>query len=244
MRQLPIHSSLILADGPSLKPVDPGTKFARQAARIDRLTADRELVERVMWQGYAGPDWERFRTALAEYGLAVLRAWIISGRIFVECKRKGFGAIVRRKGTTGDEALELAGETVAVSLRFFRDVVLIPGRWDMTKGASLNTYFIGACIRHFPNVYLRSDGDEMIEHNALRELEESQLAFMEDPSPFARPDKRLELVRAVDEIPDSVVREVVLDAAVGHTQSETADRLKMTRWAVEGRMRRFRGEIG
>jgi DNA-directed RNA polymerase specialized sigma24 family protein len=240
MRRTPIQPSLDVADGKPIQPVDPGNAFARQAARVDRLTADGELVDRVMWQGYAGPDWEKFRTALAEYGLAVLRAWIVSGRIFVECKRKGFGAILPRKRAANDDALGLAGETVATALRFFRDQVLIPGRWDMTKGASLNTYFIGACIRHFPNVYLRSDGEEILKHLAVHQRGEEPLAAITDPSPYSRPDRRVELVSAVDSIHDPVVREVLLDEAVGYTQEETAIRLQTTRWAVEGRLRRFR----
>lgn len=194
MRHLPTPTSQILVDGHSIQPIDPGAAFARQAARVDRLTADRELVDRFMWQGYTGPDWERFRTALAEYGLAVICAWIVSGRIFAECRRKGFGAIVRRKCAANDEALELAGETVAVSLQFFRDKVLVPGRWDMSKGASLNTYFVGACIRHFPNVYLRSDGEDILKHLVFHQPGEEPLAVITDPSPFVRPDKRIELV--------------------------------------------------
>ena len=198
-----------------------------------------------MWRGYAGPEWERFRTALAEYGIAVLRTWIISGRIFVECRRKGFGAIAQRKRAANDEALGLAGETVAVSLVFFRDEVLIPGRWDMTKGASLNTFFIGACIRHFPNVYRRLDGCEIVGFLARErdENEEDGVLAIGDPIPFNRPDRRYELKDAVNSIDDTIVREVLLDEAVGYTQAETAARLGKTLWTVEGRMRRYRGRI-
>src|SRR5579862_788132 len=96
MRRPPIQPQRAIGHAFPLQPIDPGSDFAREAARLDRLTADRELVDRVMWQGYSGPDWERFRTALAEYGIAVLIVWIASGRIFLECKRKGFGAILHR----------------------------------------------------------------------------------------------------------------------------------------------------
>jgi hypothetical protein len=244
MRRLPIPPSIFVADGHSIQPIDPGAEFARLAARVDRLTADRELVDRLMWQNYTGPDWEKFRRALAEYGLAVVHPWIITGRIFIECGRKGFGAIARRRNVTRDEALSLAGETVAMSLRFFRDEVLIPGRWDMEKGASLNTFFIGACVRHFPNVYLRYDGAELTRHLHASQQDAEALSAVGDSSPASRPDRRIDSVRALDAIEDSVVREVFVGEVVGFTQEETAVRLKTTRWAVEGHMRRFRRREG
>jgi hypothetical protein len=195
-----------------------------------------------MWHGYVGPAWEALRTALAEYGLVVLIAWLRSGRIFVECRRKGFGAIRHRKRTDPDEAVGLAGETVAISLQFFRDRVLIPGLWDMTKGATLNTYFIGACIRHFPNVYSRSDGGEILK-SLSRHDDEEALAVLVDSSPFSRPDRRVELVSAVDAVADSLVREVLLQEAEGYTQAEAATRLNTTLWTIEGKLRRFRGGV-
>lgn len=240
MRRLPIQPP-DLVSGHSIQPIDPGTDFERQAARIDRLTADRELVDRLMLQGYTGHDWEIFRRALAEYGVAVMRAWIASGRIFTECRRKGFGAIARRT-CADDDALGLAGETVTIALRFFRESVLIPGRWDMTKGASLNTFFIGACIRHFPNVYARSDGSEIVKHLSKR-ADEEPLAAIADSLPFSRPDRRLELADAVDAIRDPVVREALLDDAQGYTQAETAKRLEITLWTVEGCLRRYRRRV-
>ncbi|NEA24572.1 hypothetical protein [Actinomadura bangladeshensis] len=44
-------------------------------------------------------------------------------------------------------------ETVAAALRFFMERVLPQGRWDPTKGASLRTFFVGACLLHFLNIY-------------------------------------------------------------------------------------------
>lgn len=241
MRRLPTHPSLLVVSGNSIEPVDPGARFASRAARVDRLTADRELVDRIMWSGYQGPDWERFSRALVEYGVAVMRSWIRSGRIFVECRRKGFGSVRRKRHDDADDADGLAGETVAVSLCFFRDKVLIPGAWDMTKGASLNTYFIGACIRHFPNVYSRADGSELLMHLITYEADEDPITLFGDRTRMSRPDRRVELANAFDAIDDAVVREVLLGEAEGFTQEQTAIRLGKTRWAIEGTMRRYRG---
>jgi hypothetical protein len=214
MRRLPLPIAPAVPGDSSIQPVDAGADFAVEAERVERLLADRALVDRLMWERYDGPTWDAFRRALAEYGLAVLYAWIRSGRIFLECSRKGFGGIQRRKRRCDDDdALGLAGETVTVSLVFFRDEVLIPGRWDATKGATLRTFFIGACVRHFPNVYTRSDGEEVI--RALLQ-DETTLETITDLSQFSRPDRRVELVNGISAVKDPTIREVLLDEAQGY----------------------------
>jgi hypothetical protein len=236
--QLPV---LTLPGGHSIQPVDPGTDCAREAARLERLIADRKLVDRVMWAGYAGPEWRQLSTALVEYGVGVLRVWIVSGRIFVECAHKGFGGIKRRRRNDEDEADGLAGETVARALIYFRDRVLIAGLWDPTKGATLKTYFIGACLHHFPNEYARSQGGEDFEDLLMHGADANDvLTEVIDPSPYSRPDRRVELVRTFDgEVQDSFVREALLDEVEGYTQDDTARRLNTSRWTIEGRLRRF-----
>ena len=57
----------------------------------ERLAADQALVWRLQWAGYDGPDWQELAAALVGYGVQVIRAWIISGRIFSECRLKGLG---------------------------------------------------------------------------------------------------------------------------------------------------------
>lgn len=130
-------------------------EFAGSTAdrRLERLAEDKELVETLVWRGYRGADWIAFRRALAEYGYQVVLAWCLSGKIFVECARKGFGAIRRPpRPIDHDDATELACETVAASLVYFRDRVLVPRSWDPARGASLKTFFVGACVLVFANV--------------------------------------------------------------------------------------------
>lgn len=232
----------VQGDSHSIQPVEAGVEFAAEAERLERLLADRELVDRLMWERYEGPTWDAFCRVLAEYGIAVLYAWIRNGKIFLECKRRGFGGLQQRRHLSdADEAQSLAGETVAISLRFFRDEVLIPARWDPTRGATLRTYFVGACIRHFPNVYTRSDGGEL-----FRSLldDESALDEVIDVAPFSRPDRRVELMSGINAVPDATIREALLDEAQGYTQRETASRVGVTLWTVEGKMRKFKGVKG
>jgi hypothetical protein len=116
---------VLLGNGSSIQPVDPGAEFARQAEPLDRLAGDIQLVNRLMWARYDGPEWRLFQKVLAEYGVAVVHRWIQSGRIFQECARKGFGALLPRRRLDPDDALGIAGETVARAFVFFRNKVLI-----------------------------------------------------------------------------------------------------------------------
>jgi hypothetical protein len=226
---------LVLGDGNSIQPVEPGADFAHQAEPVDRLAADVELLSRLMWAQYDGPEWRVFRKALAQYGVVVIEKWIFSGRIFAECRRKGFGTLRRRRVNDRDEALGLAGETVARAFLFFRDRVLVRGVWDPTMGASVRTYFIGACILHFPNVYSRSLGSEWL----VQARQEIEFETLRDANRFSRPDSRVELASDFHAIGDRRTQDIVLLTAEGHSQKEIAAALKTTRKAVEMKLSRL-----
>jgi DNA-directed RNA polymerase specialized sigma24 family protein len=217
--------------------VDPGQGFAREAEPLDRLSADIALIGRLMWAGYDGPEWRLFRHALAQYGVAVLFKWILSGRIFLECERKGFGALTRRKHHDRDDALGIAGETVARAFLFFRDRVLIQGVWKPELGASLRTYFVGACILHFPNEYQRALGGERLADRYVLG-DEADLDEWE-ASHFSRPDARAELISDFHAIRDPKTREIVLLKADGYAELEIAGMLGTSRKAIETRLYRL-----
>jgi hypothetical protein len=125
------------------------------ARRLAVLEADAELVTGLMLRGYAGRPWAKFANALAEYAVEVLRAWIASGAIFAKCRAKGVRGLgaLQLHARDDDDAIEIAGMTVAVALVAFREKVLIPGRWRPDRGASLKTFFIGQCLFQFPDAY-------------------------------------------------------------------------------------------
>jgi DNA-directed RNA polymerase specialized sigma24 family protein len=217
--------------------VDPGQDFAREAEPLDRLSADIELINRLMWAGYDGPEWRLFSTALAQYGLAVLFKWTLSGRIFVECERKGLRRLLRRKHHDRDDVLGIAGETVARAFLFFRDRVLIQGVWKPELGASLRTYFVGACILHFPNEYRRVLGGERLGERYVQ-LEDEALLLCPD-SHFSRPDARAELISDFHAIRDPKTRDIVLLKADGYAEQDIAGMLGTSRKAVETRLYRL-----
>lgn len=119
--------------------------------RLARLEADKELVLRLGLLGFAGREWDAFVRVLAEYGIQVFRSWLLTGKVFAECRHTG----PRRRFRDDDEINEITGEIVAEAIAAFRKDVLIPSTWDPTKGASLRTYFIGNCKLRFANVYRR-----------------------------------------------------------------------------------------
>lgn len=231
---------LVAGDGSSIQPIEAGTEFAKEAEPLDRLAADVELMNRLMWAQYDGPEWRLFQRALAEYGVAVIFKWIRSGRIFAECARKGFGAVRARRHHDADDARGIAGETVARAFVFFRNRVLVDGIWDPSRGASIRTYFIGACILHFPNEYQRSLGSERVEQRRIRHLEDDVVLGELAIARFSWPDGHTRFVTEVREIEDPVTQEIALYKIEGYSEQEIADRIRLSRKAVETRIYRLR----
>jgi DNA-directed RNA polymerase specialized sigma24 family protein len=128
------------------------------AARGDpaRCAADARLVSHLAEHNFTGPDYERFENDLASYALSVLHGWLRTGFIFHLAAKAGY---VLNPGAADLEDLardsvarsDIAVATVAVALPRFRRRALIGGDWSSTGGASLATYFLGACLQTFPN---------------------------------------------------------------------------------------------
>ncbi len=127
----------------------------KEAERLRRLEGDRDMVLQLGLNGYQGPSWKQFSEALVAYAFQVLRAWARSGLIFLKCaeKRVGLPCPEGAEERLRDDAPGVAAEAIAKAIPVFRDKVLIKGRWDPTKGASLKTFFVGQCLFQFANVY-------------------------------------------------------------------------------------------
>ncbi|PVW02984.1 RNA polymerase sigma factor [Microbacterium sp. Gd 4-13] len=227
----------------------------RAEERFDRLAGDRDLAAALQASGYRGRNYELFANEIAKYGWAVIRAWIYKGQIRGEVKRKGFGALEPepRHGSMIEDAESLADETVVLALSGFRDKVLVPGKWDPSKGASLRTFFVGQCLLQFSNVYKRWRREE------LRSYAEPQAPppaaawaddFEESPSTPAAPDAseaahiKDELRRAFGSIKDERVRSAFyLSVTHGFTHAEIGEKLGMTAKAVESAIARARQQV-
>ncbi len=195
-------------------------------------------MRRLALAGFEGHEWEAFRADLAGYAIARIRTWTANGKIFALCASQGFGSLPVADRTPED-AEDLAVETVAEALNFFRDRVLMKKRWKAEGGASLKTFFIGACLRRFSNTYRRWYAEMS---------RAAQLRSPEGVDAMARGTVRLpdhgllmsaELEAVLATASDDVTREIVLLRAAGHSENEIAKELDITRKAVEGRLGRF-----
>jgi DNA-directed RNA polymerase specialized sigma24 family protein len=131
----------------------------RERARVEnaaRRLADRALVYELKAAEFTGPAFEVMVNELAAYGIATLMAWMRTGEIVRQCLARGRPLADAGRYTaqwSRDDRLEIAVETAARAVRYFVDEVLKPGRWNHRRGATLRTYYVGACLLQFPNIY-------------------------------------------------------------------------------------------
>lgn len=223
--------------GDDLQPAEVEGESPREAERFDRLAGDRALLDRLMWAGYAGREWMSFTRALAEYGVAVVAKWIRSGRIFVECAKKA-RVVRRRRGRDGHEVSSIAGETVTHALHYFRDHVLVPGRWDASKGASLRTYFIGACVLYFPQAYSRSVGDERLTSD--RHVDVDNVDLGHHGITTSNPELRSQVTSYLRRIGEPTTVDIVELSAAGYGHDEIGELVGFSGKAIESRLARLR----
>lgn len=216
--------------------------YAADAAHLDRLCADVELTEQMRQANYQGRDWDYVAEELIKYGYAVLIGWMRSGVIWkrlADYNIRGLPAPPARQWD--DEAWqELADFTMAIGVEKFRDTVLIPGRWDPRKRASLKTFFIGQCLFRFPNVY-RSWYRNLTASEEEIPAEASLLDFA--CGGVAGPERQVVLQEQVArELAglDDRTRTVLVLLEQGYDQSEVAGRLGTTRKSIEMIVRRNR----
>jgi DNA-directed RNA polymerase specialized sigma24 family protein len=210
----------------------------RALRRGERLAEDADLVNDLRQLNFAGPLYEVFEEVLTRYGLSVTTAWIRQGAIFGKCREKGVRGLTEPPigaFTQPDVAEQLAGETVAQALRGFHDTVLVPGRWDPARGASLKTFFIGQCLIRFVTVY----------RFWLRTEVYPQERFVDDLTVFDRPASgrpgadpadlaiiQQEIDTVLADAPARTKTLLVLLAA-GYTQTDVANMLNLSENAVQ-----------
>lgn len=209
--------------------VDPKT-----AERIARLEADKELVLRLALHGYLGREWDTFATVLAQYGVQVLRAWLRTGKIFSLCRHK----LPSTRFKDDDDINEVAYDTVAAAIKAFRDDVLIPMKWDPTKGASLKTYFIGMCRFQFPNAYRRWLAETQSEG-----LDAAEMRLEHQLSPWPSAEIVVDFGRLLPKLKADTIERIQGLSAMGFTWAEIAEINDTTEGAVGQRIYRAREKL-
>ena len=224
----------------------PDRKARRLQESIDRRLADQRIVQLLAKNGFAGSQYDRFVDELVRYGISVLRAWMHSGFIFELVARRGFGLNpheleLEELNLNSDLREELATMTVARALPRFRKQAFIEGGWRFDGGASITTYFMGACAFDFPNEFRRWRTDEVKQSRVLRRQKE----IWEDPvRSLSVADEvlgKLCVLLDLKSIDDPRTRTAVAMTLDGHSQEEIREVLNAESVrAVEGLLYRWR----
>lgn len=112
--------------------------------------------------------------------------------------------------------------------------------WEAVRGASLTTYFIGACIRTFKTVY--ATWAKSRERKWITSARLAEARF--DPSTtFTEQVAIEETIRQVFDLAKPNQRPVLALLHSGYTQVEAAEKLGLSPRAVEGRMYQLRKRV-
>ncbi|MGW7385458.1 hypothetical protein [Streptomyces sp. NPDC054794] len=223
---------------------------SREARRlqesIDRRMGDQRILEVLARDGFEGLRYDQFVDELVRYGISVLRGWMHSGFIFQLVADRGFGLNpheldLEELASNSDLREELATMTVAHALPRFRQRALIEGGWTYDGGASIATYFMGACAYDFPNEFRRYRAGEERQRRAVQR----QQALYEDPvSPLSVAEEvlgNLSVLEHLDQTQHLRMRAIVALTIDGYSQEEIRQILdEASVRAIEGMLYRWR----
>jgi hypothetical protein len=226
----------------ALEEVEVADEQVRLAAEsLERRQADLEIRNDLALADFRGPGWDRYAWELARYGYAVMMAWLKTGEMFNQCTAKGCSLGSPTLEWTIDDRAGLENETVALAVNNFKQQALIAGKWTYNGGAALKTYFIGACVFAFPNLYRKWLTDRAALHH-LTSLEHDTVdrsISPQDPAEMAV--TQLHIREGFNNIPDNRTKSAVLLQEMGYTYTEIGEILQITSRAVDGLIRRQHG---
>jgi DNA-directed RNA polymerase specialized sigma24 family protein len=214
-----------------------------------RHEADRLLIESLARGGFAGPRQIRFEAELAAYGYPVMMALTRTGEIMKRVAEMGRPLGVRDTilRWSRDDRSELCLETVARALVFFRTKVLIPGKWNPTRGTTVKTYFIGACLFQFTNVFQQWDRERLRWRNKhvviLDDPDDpaglGEMSGTEDPAQAVLMNQQVDQILTELADRDPTLHRVAQLRLEGYSDVDAAKQVGLSPRAVEGRWYRF-----
>lgn len=213
-----------------------------QVGDARRLQVELELQAALVAEGFAGEG----LAALAEYGYEFITPLIATGYIFARCRKAGFW-LLPLKIPLGEQE-DLAQETVAETVRAFKDYGLGQGGWQPEAG-SLRPYFTVALLGQFANAWRRWLKDRMVnigEQLVHRGMSlETLLPGLESPErgPADVCVQLDEIRRGLVGIKHKKTRVALVLTEFGYSHEEIAELLGVTPRAVEGYLRRHRLRI-
>ena len=209
-------------------------EFDTETEWLRRLGADEEILLRLQLHQFDDASWEPIAQELARYGVAVIRAWIRRATIYGKLRSRTRYRVQPLDGWPADQETinDIATDTVLAALKYFKTGVLMRGRWDPRRGASLRTFFIGQCLFQFPN-HLRRYRDIEIDRRKSEYLIGDDAEFGDlmgsirgvEPGVIAR----LELDQVLATIRDKRLRAIlILRHRDGYSFQEIAEQLGMS----------------
>lgn len=205
-----------------------GTRRAED--RDVRRGADLALCLYFREQKYQGPDWDYFVHQLLSYGLTRTRL-LLASRAFVRDRRYPMS------GCSLDDLEELASDIVLAGFTLFVRKGLVGGEWSPARGASLATYFDGACRLVFRDQYqkwARRRFDSKVElHDRMDSMVLSSGGGADG----------IDLLDQLTELLDEDEVQIFLLISEGYSQSEIGKRFGISEKAVGGRVYRARQKV-
>ncbi|MFG2010785.1 RNA polymerase sigma factor [Micromonospora sp. NPDC048868] len=199
----------------------------------DAREGDRLLVARLAKNNFAGPEYDLVAERLVIAGHRYCRSWIKSGKMSRKCREVGRPVGVLPEGVDRQDVDDLATDTAVEGAALFRRVALIGGRWRPDGGASLLTYYIGACIQVYPGIYRKWHREYRRRHpvEVREELPEAGHGGVED---------YIVLTAALTAELDEATWVALKMRAEGASYADIAEMLGRTPKAVENLLRRGR----
>ncbi|GII85635.1 hypothetical protein Ssi03_36250 [Sphaerisporangium siamense] len=240
-----------------------------ETVRQARREVDQKIVDRVRKDLEAGNDdlFKRLTNRLLGYALPILSAWVGSREIFgkVNTLRQQANRTLVQRGArqmplirsnnddwqawSKDDIDQIVIDLVDEGVTRFRRTVEA-GQWDHSRGASLNTYFIGACLLSFEKVYRRWRKQKRLDRYARGVGLIEDLALIEpvfQPAFGRAPESQAvmvdEITRAMATIKDLQVRQLLWYQMQGYTQKDAAALVGLSPKAAEGRLGRIRRRL-
>jgi DNA-directed RNA polymerase specialized sigma24 family protein len=204
-------------------------------------TADHDLQAELAYDGFQGPKWDMFAHRLAEYGLAVIKAWLKTGEMWNQCKKRNCWPGPPPASLSEDDRAELANETVARAIKTFRDRAMVQGGWKLKGGASLRTYYIGTCVYAFPNVYRKWRREQVSELKSIGIESDLPVTAWQDAIEIGIED--IPLKEGLNNISDETTRQAILLQVAGYHIDEIAELLQTAAKAVERILARQRRRV-
>ncbi|MGE0346560.1 MAG: hypothetical protein AB7N73_12160 [Gemmatimonadales bacterium] len=234
----PMKGDLDLANGGDL--VVPATVQMSDQERVEQLQRDR----------FKGPAYQELSDEMWAYALPVLKKKMRSGEIFSML----FDKNVMVPAPTFDEravlhsSMEdrdaLAVDTIAAAFPKFC-ATLDRGGWKPESGSSLRTFFVGACLFAFADVYekwvaARRAHLRRIVDGDVEALASELIGMALDPE---RHVVTRDTVNSILRRSTPATRTICAMVMRDMTFCEIAKELGITERAVEGRMRRLRRRV-